>query len=99
MNNFYSELEKNLFNRFKQAIIDSNLTIHSNDIWRFGRSKKEFDIVIYEGNHPLAVIEVKSNLSNINILAREKENIRSAISITNSRFGIITDNKVFTFMI
>jgi hypothetical protein len=95
MNNFYSELEKEIFNRFEFALKNSKLIIHSNDIWSIGRTEREIDIVIYRGKHPLAVIEVKGNLENKNTLARAKDIVRSTISISNSRFGVVTDNNVF----
>lgn len=46
-------------------------------------------------NKPFAVIEVKGRLYNKNLLARATDQVRSALSITNARYGIVTDNEQF----
>ena len=56
---------------------------------------KYFDVVIYKGNNPLAIIEVKARFDNKNLLARATDQVRSALTITNARFGIVTDNERF----
>jgi len=95
MERFESEIEKLVFNRFEEVLSSTDLTLHKEDKWRIGHSIIYFDITIYKRNNPLAVIEVKARLHNKNLLARATEQVRSAISISNARFGIITDNENF----
>ena len=95
MERFESEVEKLVFNRLEEVLSSTDLTLHKEDKWQIGRSIIYFDIVIYKRNNPLAVVEVKARLHNKNLLARAIEQVRSAISITNARFGIITDNEKF----
>jgi hypothetical protein len=81
--------------RFKDALINTDLEVIVEDRWQTPLLLRRFDIVIYKLANPLAVIEVKSRLTNKNLLARATDQVRSAVSITNSRFGIVTDNEVF----
>ena len=90
-----TEIEDIILNRLKLNIKDKGLRIISQDRWKTSISIKEFDIIIYKGNNPLAVFEVKNSLNNKNILAKATDQVRSALSITNSRFGIVTDNETF----
>lgn len=93
---FESGLEIIIASRFKEALKTSKLDVRSQDKWETALLKRRFDIVIYKGVHPLAVVEVK-NLENKNFLARATDILRSALSITNARFGIATDNEKFYF--
>ena len=95
MEKYESEIELIVANRFKEAFRQSNLEVRLQDSWDTPILKRRFDIVIYKGVHPLAVIEIKVTLQNKNFLARATETLRSAISITNSRFAIATDNESF----
>lgn len=92
-----SELEQIVTNRFQEAISDSDLILKSQDRWKTTLLVRTFDIVIYKGVHPLAVIEVRNQINSKDLLARTTDRVRSAISITNSRFGIATDNVHFYF--
>jgi hypothetical protein len=91
---FESELERIIADSFSQALRQANLDVRLQDKWETTLHKRLFDIVIYKGIHPLAVVEVK-NLQNENLLARATSILRSALSITNARFGIATDNETF----
>ena len=95
MERFESELEKILADRFSEALKGTNLNVRIEDQWKIGLRSAFIDLVIYKGTHPLAVIEIKRTLENKNFLARAIEQVRSAISLTNSRFGIVTDNQTF----
>jgi hypothetical protein len=95
MEKFESEIEKLVFNRFKECLIGNNLTIRKEDKWQTSLSIKYFDIVIYKGINPHVIIEVKGHIYNKNILARATDQVRSALTITNARFGIVTDNERF----
>lgn len=92
-----SELEIIVANRFKEALSSNGLEVRLQDRWETSLLIRRFDIVIYKNIHPLAVIEVKNVSINKNILARATDQVRSALSITNSRFGIATDNQIFYF--
>ena len=92
MNQFESEIEKIVFSRLQTALDNSDLIIRTQDRWKTPLLIRRFDIVIYQGRNPFAVVEIKGNLQNKNLLARATDQVRSAISITNSRFGIVTDN-------
>lgn len=95
MERFESELEITIANRFKEALKQTNLEVRLQDRWETALLIRRFDIVIYKNVHPLAVIEVKNVLINKNILARATDQVRSALSITNARFGIATDNHLY----
>lgn len=95
MKRFDSQIEQEVFNRFDLALQDTELELKVNDRWKTPILLRYFDLVIYRGNNPLAVIEVKGSFENKNILARATDQVRSALSITNARFGIVTDNKQF----
>ena len=98
MERFESEIEKIVINRFKEALAKTDLTVQSEDKWQTALLLRRFDIVIYRGTYPIAVIEIKVNLHNKNLLARATDQVRSALTITNSRFGIVTDsNKYFLY--
>ncbi|MGG5207693.1 DUF2971 domain-containing protein [Chryseobacterium sp. MIQD13] len=97
-------LEKDLLllvaERFKQAFVKTNLEIKVEDKWQSSISQRYLaylDIVIYKSINPIAVIEVKSKLQDKNFLAIATNQVRSALSITNARFGIATDNQNFYF--
>lgn len=95
MERFESEIERLVFNSFQEHLIASNLTLRSEDKWQTALLVRYFDIVIYKGNNPLAIVEVKGRLDNKNLLARATDQVRSALTITNARFGIVTDNEIF----
>lgn len=97
MERYDSELELVVANRFKEALKQTSLDVRLQDRWETSLLKRRFDIVIYKGIHPLAVIEVKEIYQSKNILARASEIVRSALSITNARFGIATDSQTFYF--
>lgn len=90
-----SELEIIITARFQDALNKSGLEVRSQDKWETALLIRRFDIVIYKNVHPLAVVEIKNLLANKNILARATDQVRSALSITNSRFGVVTDNEAF----
>ena len=97
MSSFESEIELLVASRFKEALTQTTLDVRQQDSWDTNLLKRRFDIVIYKNVHPLVVIEVKNSLINKNLLARATDQVRSALSITNSRFGIATDNETFYF--
>jgi hypothetical protein len=97
MGKYESEIEEIVANRFKEAFRQTNFEVSLQDWWDTPILKGRFDIIIYKGVHPLAVIEVKSTLQNKNFFAQATDTLRSAISITNSRFAIATDNESFYF--
>lgn len=95
MNSRESEIENIFLERLKLHIGDKSLRIVSQDRWKTPILTRWFDVVIYKGNNPFAVFEIKSSLSNKNTLARATDQVRSSLSITNARFGIVTDNETF----
>ncbi|WP_400073772.1 DUF2971 domain-containing protein [Zobellia russellii] len=95
MNSRESKIEKKIFERLKLDIGDKSLRIVSQDRWKTPILNRWFDVVIYKGNNPLAVFEIKSSLGNKNILATATDQVRSSLSITNARFGVVTDNETF----
>ena len=97
MEKYESEIEVLVATRFKEALRQTNFEVRLQDRWDTPILKRRFDIVIYKGVHPLAVIEVKATLQNKNFLARATDTLRSGISITNSRYAIATDNEAFYF--
>lgn len=97
MKRFDSDIEQKVFHRFESSLQDSDLTLRNQDRWKTSILLRYFDLVVYRGNNPLAVIEVKGSFQNKNILARATDQVRSALAITNARFGIVTDNQQFYF--
>lgn len=97
---FDSETERIVYYQFLSAFSnypDSGLILKSSDKWETALLRREFDLVIYKGSHPLAVVEVKGSFTNKNILARATDQVRSALTITSARFGIATDGIAFYF--
>ena len=92
-----SELELVVANRLREALKKTNLEVRLQDNWETALLKRRFDIVVYKGFYPLAVVEVKAIFQSKNLLARATDILRSALSITNARFGIATDNETFYF--
>lgn len=92
-----SIIEKIVFKRFKESLAETDITIKPQDKWETGLLKRRFDLVLYKGINPIAVIEVKGNLQNKNFLAIGTDQVRSALSITNARFGVVTDGNSFYF--
>lgn len=86
-------LEKEITDKFINSLRDTNLKVIAEDKWQTGSIINWFDIVIYRGNSPFAVIEIKSITKSKSIItmAIAMEQVRSAMSITNSRYGIITN--------
>ena len=95
MERFDSEIEKFVFDKFETSLRDFDLTLKIEDKWETALLRRSFDLVIYKGSTPLVVVEVKSNLMNKNLLARGTDQVRSALSITNARLGVVTDGKQF----
>ena len=95
MRQFESELELRVFQLFQQHLVNSKLTIRANVKWSTPLLVREFDIVVYDEDIPLAVVEVKSDIYRKNVLARATDRVRSALTITNARYGIVTDAGTF----
>lgn len=91
------ELELIVFERFKLRLDNDQYNFKLQDRWQTKLLIRRFDIVIYYEENPLIIIEVKSKLFNKNRIAIGTDQIRSAISITNARYGILTDNEQFYF--
>ncbi|PZR18280.1 MAG: hypothetical protein DI539_16275 [Flavobacterium psychrophilum] len=97
---FDSETERLVYNQFLGAFSNypnSGLILKPLDKWETALLRREFDLVIYKGSNPLAVVEVKGSFTNKNILARATDQVRSALTITSARFGIATDSITFYF--
>ncbi|MDC8003854.1 type I restriction enzyme HsdR N-terminal domain-containing protein [Aureisphaera galaxeae] len=90
-----SEIENIILTRLQESLIDVGLKVVSQDKWKTSRLTRWFDIVIYKGKNPHVVFEIKSSLASKNTLARATDQVRSSLSITNARFGIVTDNSLF----
>lgn len=95
MKRFESDIEKKVARRFEEALYQYGLIVLNQDKWQTSLMIRRFDIVIYKNFDPIVVIEVKGSIEKKDILAKAKDQVRSAISITNSRFGIVTDNIEF----
>ena len=97
---FDSERERVVYLEFLRAFSkypNSGLVLKPLDRWETALLRREFDLVIYKGTNPLAVVEVKGSFMNKNILARATDQVRSALTITSARFGIATDSVTFYF--
>lgn len=84
-------------NRFESALNQTGLRIKIEDRWKTASSLSIFDIVIYKGTIPLVLIEIKKSIESNNYLSQAIEQVRSGMSIINSRFGIVSDNEKFYF--
>jgi hypothetical protein len=85
-----------LLDQFKER--NSKLKLVSQDVWETPILRRRFDIVIYADANPIAVVEVKTRIrDNKNLLARATDQVRSALSITKARFGVVTDGNIFYF--
>lgn len=90
-----TDIEASIYLRLREELDSSSIQIRRDDIWSTPLLKRHFDIVVYKGVNPLAVFEIKRDLSNKNTLAIASDQIRSALSITNARYGIISDGIKF----
>lgn len=91
------ELEKSVHQKFRNALKGPNFRFARDEKWETNLLLRRFDIVIYYKHNPFVVIEVKSRLGNKNRLAIGTDQVRSALSITNARYGIVTDSEDFYF--
>ncbi|WP_299823676.1 DUF2971 domain-containing protein [uncultured Pontibacter sp.] len=88
---YHSELEEIVTRRLEDSLKGTSLEIRLHDRWEVSKVRRYFDIVIYKNIHPLAVIEVKGTP----FLADAIQQLRSALALTNARFGIATDGETF----
>lgn len=97
MEKFDSELEKQFYERLVNALgSNSELILKPLDKWKTSLLLRTFDLVVYKGINPLAVVEVKGRISTSkDRMAVATDQVRSALTITNARFGIVTDNEQF----
>ena len=67
------------------------------DSWKdsYGQVNK-YDFVLYKRSNPLAIFEIKSSFSQIN-LELAKNRLSYGLEETLARFGIITNNKIFYY--
>ena len=84
-------------NRLEEALKQKGLRIRIEDRWRTVSMASIFDIVIYKGVTPLVIIEIKKSIISDIFLSRAFEQVRSGMSITNSRFGVVSDSENFYF--
>jgi hypothetical protein len=95
MEHFETEIQQDFVKKLKYAITENFIEIKQNDRWSIGRNTNIIDIVIYRGFFPFAVVEIKQKLKEKSNLTNAVESVRAAIILTNSRFGIVTDNNVY----
>ena len=89
------DIELTVAQQFKNALKHTSLIVKTEDMWDTSLFKRRFDITIYNRTYPFAIIEIKKNIqSNFN---SAKDYVRSGLSITNARFGIITDSVIYYF--
>lgn len=95
MKKFDSNMEKDVFQRFQSNLNHTSFNLVTKDKWKTSGTSLIIDLVIYKGGYPLAVVEVKGALTGGYGLLLSKELVRMALSISNARFGIVTDNELF----
>ena len=95
MNRKENEIENLILTRLRNNLADKTFELVSQDKWQTSILKRWIDIVIYKSGHPFVVIEVKYSLSKKSTLAIATDQVRSYLSITNARIGIVTDNETF----
>ena len=69
--------------------------IRSNVKWRTTQYFLEFDIVLYQNDVIYAIIEIKQSLRQPSAFNIAKEQIMRALTLTECRFGIITDGDTY----
>lgn len=90
-----SSIQQAVVNRFEQRLENNlNFRLVSEDTWNIGTRQARVDIVIYENDYPVVVIEVKKQLSSF---GDGEAQLLRLLSITNARMGIVTDNQTFKF--
>ncbi len=84
-------------NKLEEALKQTGLRIKIEDRWKTVNSMSIFDIVIYKGAIPLVLIEIKKSIDSNIFLSQAIEQVRKGMSITNSRFGVVSDSERFYF--
>ena len=69
--------------------------IRSNVKWRTTQYFLEFDIVLYQNDVIYAIIEIKQSLRQPSVFNIAKKQIMRALTLTECRFGIITDGDTY----
>ena len=100
MKNFDSKIEKELYERLRKSFSTyrkDGYSLKLHDSWKdlYGQISK-YDILLYKWNNPLAIFEIKSTISLIN-LELAKNRLSFGLEATLARFSIITDNNTFYF--
>ena len=91
MSNFGKTLKKVVAETLAEALAKSNLTVREDDYWVKTGQSLSYDIVVYRGVYPLAIVEVREQLQGKEFLLEAQNSLKEAISFTNARYGILTN--------
>lgn len=90
-----NDIERLVLDRLYESLHGLNFEIVSQDKWKTSILTRSFDIVVYKSNNPFVVFEIKNSLKRKNTFAIATDQVRSSLTITNARFGVVSDNLEF----
>ena len=93
--NHYLMKETEIQKIISNSVLKDFFEIRSNVKWRTIQYFLEFDIVLYQNDIIYAIIEIKQNLRQPSAFNIAKEQIKRALTLTECRFGIITDGDTY----
>ncbi len=89
--NHYLMKETEIQKIISNSVLKDFFEIRSNVKWRTTQYFLEFDIVLYQNDIIYAIIEIKQSLRQPSAFNMAKKQITQALTLTECRFGIITD--------
>lgn len=93
--NHYLMKEIEIQKRISNSALKDFFEIRSNVKWRTTQYFLEFDIVLYQNDVIYAIIEIKQSLRQPSVFNIAKKQIMRALTLTECRFGIITDGDTY----
>lgn len=93
--NHYLMKETEIQKIISNSVLKDFFEIRSNVKWRTTQYFLEFDIVLYQNDVIYAIIEIKQSLRQPSAFNIAKEQIMRALTLTECRFGIITDGDTY----
>lgn len=94
--NLESEKVKIVAQQLREALNDDAFSLQQNVTYRKGTQISVIDIVVYHQNIPIAIVEVKNQLS-ANTEKGAKSQISRCLNVVPCKYGIVTDGETFHY--
>lgn len=92
---YYRSIQKLVLDRLNTALKNKKFKVVSEDLWKTNKTNLRIDAVLYKSENPVAVIEIKQSTKVPKDIIQAQEQAKYALTVTNSRFAIVTDNELF----